>query len=139
MLWASTVKVKQSALRVLLRQPKRVPASTHLDRSSCDESCCLQYGKHHIQFLVDGKWRLRADLPQEMSESGKLCNVINVEASESFHVFSNTGWHTATLRSRLLHEDGTPFADVRPRLACVHTSKHVLICAVVNIMSLQQV
>jgi hypothetical protein len=77
---------------------------------------CVQYGKHHIQFLVDGKWRLRPDLPQEVSESGKLCNVINVEASESFHIFSDTGWEAPMLRLRVLQEDGTPFADVRTRV-----------------------
>lgn len=73
----------------------------------------VQYGRHHVRFLVDNKWRLRYDLETEENEAGELCNVVDVDASESFHVFSNTSWPTATLRARMVDDGGAALTEVR--------------------------
>ena len=74
----------------------------------------MQYGKHHIRFLVDNEWRLSPDLPTETAEDGEQCNCIEVEARDSFHICCETGWRSATLRQRMLDEDSEPTTDVRP-------------------------
>jgi hypothetical protein len=73
----------------------------------------MQYGKHHIRFLVNNEWRLRPDLPTEVADNGELCNVITVNAADTFHIFCNTTWSNATLRSRLLDEEGASMSEVR--------------------------
>lgn len=73
----------------------------------------MQYGKHHIRFLVNNEWRLRSDLPTEVADNGELCNVITVNAADTFHIFCNTGWSSATLKSRLLDEGGASMSEVQ--------------------------
>ena len=76
----------------------------------------LQNGKHHIRFLVNNEWQLSQDLPTEEAENGELCNVLSVNAADSIHVYCNTGWPSAMLRSRMLDAAGHPLSDVRPLL-----------------------
>jgi hypothetical protein len=74
--------------------------------------CLVQYGKHHIRFLVDNQWRLSPDLPTEMGENEQLENVIHVDACDSFHIFYDTSWKNSVLRCLVLDEDGLPANDV---------------------------
>jgi hypothetical protein len=61
---------------------------------------------------VDKQWRLSPDFPTEMGETDELCNVIHVDARDSFHIFYNTTWRNAIVRCRVLDEDGLPVNDV---------------------------
>ena len=95
-------------------QAQCLPCNLHVDKAGLKKhhASWLQYGKHHVRYLVDNKWRLRYDLPQEENENGELCNVIDVDASESFHIFSNTSWPTATLCARMVDDDGRAVSEV---------------------------
>ena len=67
-------------------------------------SLCLPPGPHAIQFLVDGAWRTAPDLPVDYDEAGFLCNRLEVQPGQTFHLAYATGWEAGALHYRVAFE-----------------------------------
>lgn len=80
---------------------------------SFDSAECIQNGQHFIRFLVDNSWELAPELPSSVDEAGVPCNVISVDAKDSFRIYYESSWEDGQVQFRLLDSDGGVVWDVR--------------------------
>lgn len=73
----------------------------------------LQNGQHFIRFLVDNTWELAPELPSSVDDAGVPCNVISVDAKDSFRIYYESSWADSQVQFRLLDSEGSVVWDVR--------------------------
>eukprot|EP00892_Ulva_mutabilis_P007091 jgi/Ulvmu1/4754/UM020_0039.1 len=84
----------------------------HTENGRYTAHCCLPNGQHFIRFLVDSTWQLAPGLPSTIDETGVPCNVISVDAKDSFRIYYESTWEDSLVKYRLLDEAGAPVRDV---------------------------
>lgn len=65
---------------------------------------------------MDSTWQLAPELPTTVDETGVPCNVISVDAKDSFRVFYESAWQDSKVQYRLLDGVGATVWDVRSLL-----------------------